>query len=131
MAFKILEIVAPPRRAPQASISYRRQKNGQNRAAKPRLRIGIPEAVASTCDKNVKFEFLIGSGPDAGKARIVKGATAGVDPIKMNHGGLVFVFGYVPMLGDDAAEVERVPVKAVKDGFEIELPPWFKPDQAA
>ena len=75
--------------------------------------------------KDQPFTLSVGTGTDAGKARISP-AVKGVVPTHFLH-GLVFRFGYVPMLGTDAAEKEFVAVKAIgKDGFEIDLPPWFK-----
>ena len=47
-------------------------------------------------------------------------------------GGLAFRFGFVPLLGTDAAEKENVNGRVVpngKDGpvIELDAPAWFKP----
>lgn len=128
MPFDDLEFVAAPMKAVQASISYRRIGTRNGRSKMPKLIIGLPAAVLTGFKpkESQLFTLQVGSGADAGKARIVP-ATEGVKAM-VRRGGATFRFGYVPMLGDDQAEKEFVAVKATKDGFEIVLPAWFKPE---
>lgn len=48
----------------------------------------------------------------------------------MLKNAVAFRFGYVPMLGDEIADKEFVDGFAIDGGFEICLPPWFKPINA-
>lgn len=130
MPFEPLEFISKPLKDVQASISYRRNETKHGRSKNPVLIIGIPVTAARDfkAKKDQMFGLSIGSGPDAGKARILPQSAPGV-LAKHLKGGLVFRIGYVPMLGTDTAEKEFVPVKALTgNGFEITLPPWFKKD---
>ena len=76
---------------------------------------------------NQRYALQVGTGADVGKARIEPITAGGVTP-SIVKGGVTFRFGYVPMLGSDAAEKEFIEARATKTGFEIDLPPWFKAD---
>lgn len=132
MAFKALEIVTEADRAVLASLSYRkaRLKGGD---ARPRLVLGIPKRAMD--GKKVKaeqaFALLIGDGNDKGKARVIFAAT-GPAMRQLKTGGASIRFGFVPMLGNDAAEKEFIGIRAIEHGghpaFELDLPKWFKAD---
>ncbi len=100
-------------------------RHGRNKI--PKLVIGVPKAFGTELKLNGADRFVLqtGTGAQAGKLRIMRNAN-GVKPTKVRAGALVFHFGYVPMLGDDAAEKEFVIVKQVENGFELDAPAWFK-----
>ncbi|MBN8965845.1 MAG: hypothetical protein J0H89_10810 [Rhizobiales bacterium] len=128
MSFENVAFIAKPLKDVQASISYRKNATKLGRSKNPVLIIGIPKTAMGEfkAKKEQTFIIAVGAGVDAGKARILPDTSDGV-LAKHLKGGLVFRFGYVPMLGEDSAEKEFVPVKALgKDGFEITLPAWFK-----
>lgn len=129
MPFEVIATIAKPMKDVQASISYRKNTTKTGRSKNPVLIIGIPKTVMGDfkAKKEQPFALSIGKGADAGKARISP-ATDGV-AAKHLKGGLVFRFGYVPMLGSDAAEKEFVPVKYTGGNFELDLPAWFKADE--
>jgi hypothetical protein len=135
MPFAPLETVTKKLIEIRASISYmrRRMREGKNKRHPheytPRLVIGIPKGVVTAPKKAAAqtYVFQIGSGNDAGKARLLP-SDKGIAPRDLK-GGLVFRFGYVPMLGNNIADRELVEVKALAGGgFEIALPAWFKAD---
>lgn len=131
MPFASVEFVTTAPRDSRASISYKRPGKGLRGPAQPRLVIGLPLTICKDFkfgDKQ-RFALQVGDGADKGKGRIVL-APVGV-PARILKGGAVFRFGYVPMLGEDAAEKEFVEAQPIKDGFEIVLPPWFKADEPA
>jgi len=118
-----------------ASISYRRNTSEHAKNKRPKLIIGIPKAKAAgfKLDPKMWWTIQIGSDADAGKARIVPAATSATGVLCTElKGGFIFRFGYVPYLGDSAAERERVDVKVLPQngGFELTLPAWFKPEEA-
>ena len=131
MPFDNLEFIAKAEKDSCASISYRRSSSKRG-GGRPRLVIGLPRAV---CDGAVikpgqLFTLQLGTGDDAGKGRIVPTTSGGVQ-CKLLKGGAVFRFGFVPMLGTDAAEKEFVAVRQLPKstgGFEVDLPAWFKAD---
>jgi hypothetical protein len=125
MAFETLPTIAAPAKDAMASISYRLPFSKHGRSKTPRLIIGIPGPIAGNFKPKASqlFALQIGDGSDQGKARIVE-AGEGVSP-RMLRGGAAFRFGYVPVLGQNAAEKEYVAAKAIKGGFELTLPKWF------
>lgn len=131
MPFEILETVARDTRVAMASVSYERGKgrNGVIRDRRPRLRVSIPTVFAGLCKRD-RFRIDVGTGADAGRARIsglAKGVPGASAPGTMMKNALVVRFGFVPMLGEDAAAKEFVPVRKLDDNtWEIDLPPWFK-----
>ncbi len=136
MPFAPLETITRPLKEVKASISYMRfrregKKKKQEHEYTPRLVIGIPKAVVTAPKKMAAQSYVlqIGSGNDAGKARLLPAANGnGVTPRELK-GALAFRFGYVPLLGDSVADREMVDVKALSGGgFELTLPAWFKAD---
>ncbi len=130
MPFELVATIAKPMKDVQASISYRKNTTKHGRSKNPKLIIGIPKTAMGDfkAKKEQAFSLSLGIGDDAGKARILATAHGGVLATHLK-GGIVFRFGYVPMLGQDAAEKEFVAVKSIGDGFEIDLPAWFKSDK--
>lgn len=127
MPFEPMHTVVKQTRPLMASISYRKFDTKKGRGKPPRLLIAIPTTVSGAFapKSNDTFEFHIGTGEDIGKARIMPGRD-GVIPTHFMH-AWVFRFGFVPLLGHDAADKEQVDVKMIgKDTFEIALPKWFK-----
>jgi len=112
----------------KGSISYRRlkYKNGA-RQEDPRLLITIPKAFTQgmTIAKGDRYVLMIGDGPDAGKARLIKSDDGEGSKVAIFSGAVSMRFGFVPMLGHDAADKESVEVRQVDGGFEIDLPVWF------
>lgn len=131
MPFVPVETVQGASNAVLTSISYRRPWR-KNKSAEilPRLVIGIPKALAGgfTVAVTDRFAINLGTGCDAGKVHIVRSSTGG-GTAKEFKGAVTFRFGFIPMLGSDAAEKEFVISKPIRDGFEITLPPWFKSDE--
>lgn len=127
MPFEILETIPRDSRQPMASVSYERR--GKKNAL-PQLIVAIPTTLAGIC-KRERFRFDIGTGADAGKARVsglAKGVPGTSAPGTMMKHSLVIRFGEVPALGDDAAAKEPCAVRKIDDNtWEIDLPPWFKP----
>lgn len=132
MPFDPIEFVTKSNLPPQASISYLRteRKKGPAKGGKPRLLIAIPTTLSGVTKKK-HFMLQFGTGKDAGKARISGQNAANKHTVERKdllHAS-TFNFGYVPMLGDGAAQKEHVPVRKISDDeFEIDLPPWFKPE---
>jgi hypothetical protein len=112
----------------KGSLSYRRvkYKNGAKQRD-PRLLITIPKAFTGGMDikKGDHFVLLIGDGPDTGKARLIRSENGEGSRVAIFSGAVSMRFGFVPMLGHDAAEKEDVDVRQVEGGFEIDLPQWF------
>lgn len=132
MPFDVVPTISKPLKDVQASISYRKNLTKLGRSKNPKLIIGIPKLAMGSFKYDGKqvFQILIGNGEDVGKARIQPATGTGA-AARALKGGLVFRFGYVPMLGDDSAEKEFVSVKALtNNAFEIVLPAWFKADAA-
>jgi hypothetical protein len=132
MAFDTLETISRDSHAPMASISYDRPKRGADKI--PRLIVSVPTVLAGLCKRDW-FRFEIGTGQDAGRARvsgIAKGVPGSSAPGTMMKNALVIRFGRVPALGEDAAAKELCPVRKVDDNtWEIDLPPWFKVEKPA
>ena len=130
MPFETLETETKHNRPIMAAISYMRtvRKGQQKKGGKPRLLISIPTALSAISKKKF-FVLQLGKGADKGRARIVGQNVKNkfsVEPTCMKH-TQVFNFGFVPMLGDDAAAQEHIAVRKISDDeFEIDLPPWFK-----
>lgn len=133
MPFQAIETVTKTAKATQASISYMRVTHADAKRDRPRplprLIVGIPRGIlgAFKPHKDKLYEFHVGTGKDAGKARIVLGVN-GVTPSVLKH-FIAFRFGYVPMLGDEIADKEFVNGRAIDGGYEIDLPAWFKPSE--
>lgn len=131
MPFEQVPTVAKAPKATQCSISYMRltHSDAKNDRPKrlPRLIIGIPRGILGNFkpNKDKLYELHVGTGKDAGKARIIPGG-AGVAPSTLKY-CVVFRFGFVPMLGDEIADKEFINGRAIDGGYEIDLPAWFKP----
>jgi hypothetical protein len=70
MPFEALETIARDARVPMASVSYERPwRKGKERAGLPVLIIAVPTTLAGLCKRD-RFRFEIGTGTDAGKARV-------------------------------------------------------------
>jgi len=93
----------------------------------PKLVISIPKHFTEgvTVVKGDRYVLMIGDGDDAGKARVMKSSNGEGSKVQVFSGCISLRFGYVPMLGHDAAEKEDVDVRQVPGGFEIDLPSWF------
>lgn len=94
----------------------------------PKLRISIPKHFTEgmTIQKGDRYILMVGDGDDAGKARLVKSANHEGTKVQIFSGCVTLRFGYVPMLGHDAADKEDIDVRQVPEGFEIDLPEWFR-----
>ena len=132
MPFESLQTITGRYRESRVSISYKRKKSARWAEPRPSLYIGIPRAVAEgfTPKKDSTYELQRGTGADAGKARIAPATNGSGRTLAPVKGGYVIRFGYVPYLGTSAAETDYVNARVV-DGhaIEIDLPPWFKPDE--
>lgn len=132
MPFERLETQPHQVHAGRPSISYKRPSSKKTGPRPPRLMIGIPGALMPPKGKVAeRYGLSFGSGKDAGRLRIVPDAK-GIEPGKrMNF--LTFSFGFVPMLGDEAAEKEFIDGKLLEGGagWELTLPAWFKPPVGA
>lgn len=141
MPFDVLTSITSEAKAALVSVSYARpQGRGGDKARRPRLVIGVPGAVLEglKIPADQRFVFAIGSGKDAGKARIVMAADGPASLRRIDrhgpkgNGGGVFRFGHVPALGTDAAVKEFVASRILdpkKEGgavIEIDCPPWLK-----
>lgn len=128
MTFQLIEFIGKPTET-KASISYRRFEGKAGRVGLPKLTIGIPKSVALNFNPTGKtYGFFVGEGEHKGKALIrshIVGTTA-----RVVKGGVTFRFGYSPYLGNEAAERSAIDCRADDHGgFEIDLPPWFKPPE--
>jgi hypothetical protein len=137
MPFQPVEVVNKHNRPPQASISYERRerqtKKGITKAKLPTLLIAIPTTLSGQSKKEF-WMLQLGTGDDAGKARIVGVAKGGKHASKARDSlhAMTVDFGYVPMLGEDAAAKEYTAIRKISDDeFEIDLPIWFKSDVEA
>jgi hypothetical protein len=110
------------------SISYKRNSRSRNnKKSPPRLIICLPTIVNNgAIQKNDRVNLLIGTGSDEGRARLTKAKSEGALAYMMRGGAILLRFGYVPMLGLDAAEREQLEFRANGEGFEFDLPAWFK-----
>jgi hypothetical protein len=109
------------------SISCKRNSRAHNKKSVPRLIICLPAMVNNgMIKKNDRVGLLIGTGNDTGKARLVKDNGGAAVAHVLRGGGILLRFGYVPMLGADAAEREELDFRAVGGNFEFDLPLWFK-----
>ena len=151
MPFTSLPFEPSPMKQLCGSISYKRSKRKDGPNGKPRLIISIPKAIAGDPlpEDSDRWGLDLGSGEDAGKLRIVP-AMVGVKCVLLKW-VCVWRFGYVPLLGDEAAEIERCEAKrlnlssadskpsanpqmygarsadqVVGGCFELVLPAWFK-----
>jgi len=112
----------------KGSLSYRRLKYKTGAKQKdPRLLISIPRSFTQgmKINKGDRYILMIGDGDDAGKARLLKSPNGEGSRVQVFSGCVSLRFGYVPMLGHDAAEKEEIDVRQVEGGFEIDLPQWF------
>lgn len=137
MPFEAIEFVTKHNAPPQASISYERPerhtKKGVSTGKRPRLMISIPTTLSGVTKKE-HFMLCVGTGKDAGKARITGQNVKNTKTTKRKDwsNATTWDFGYVPMLGMDAAAKEFVAVRKISDDeFEIDLPAWFKPEEPA
>jgi hypothetical protein len=132
MPFEALDTVTGRYREGRVSISYKRKKSARWQEPRPSLYVGIPREIAKgfTPKKDAAYEFQRGTGQDEGKARIAPAKNGGGKTLACVKGGYVIRFGFVPYLGTSAAETDYVAARIV-DGhsIEIDLPPWFKPDE--
>ena len=127
MPFEIVETETKDNMPPTALISYMRPKRKgggeyDRSKVKPRLTVTLPTVVCGVA-KSERFLFLLGSGTDAGKARI-KGTKdkKGVKPSEFKS-HLVMRFGHVPKFGDDIFDGERCAVRKINDEeYEIDVP---------
>ena len=109
------------------SISYKRNSRSRNKKSPPRLIICLPATINNgNIRKNDRVALLVGTGADEGKARLLKGNSGAAIAHLLRGGGVLLRFGYVPMLGLDQAEREQLDFRADGDGFEFDLPAWFK-----
>lgn len=133
MPYEFLQTVTKPAKESRPSISYMRFRSPKDpdnmKKRLPKLFIGIPKGMLSGFKpkQGELYEFYVGTGKDAGKARIVPGK-AGISACVLKH-AVAFRFGYVPMLGDEIADKEFVDGVAIDGGFELTLPAWFKPSE--
>jgi hypothetical protein len=112
----------------KGSLSYRRVKYKTGAKQKdPRLLITIPKFFTTGMDikKGDHFVLMIGDGEDVGKARLIKSTNGEGSRVAIFSGAVSLRFGYVPMLGHDAADKEDIDVRQCEGGFEIDLPRWF------
>ena len=112
----------------KGSLSYRRLKYKTGAKQRdPKLLISIPRYFTEgmTIVKGDRYILMIGDGDDAGKARLLKSDNGGGSKVAVFSGCVSLRFGFVPMLGHDAAEKEDVEVRQCEGGFEIDLPQWF------
>lgn len=141
MPFEILETQGRQIRGTKISISYKRwgAKSGKAReGSRPRLMISLTVEVAKLLGIKKQSEpwaILIGSGDMAGTARFLphpKGTGLGVLIGRCPS----LRFGFVPMLGTNAAALEYIDYRIVDHpngkttvkALEIVLPAWFKAD---
>ena len=113
----------------KGSVSYRRLKYKTGAKQRdPKLLISIPKYFTEgmTITKGDRYILLIGDDEDEGKARIIKSTNGEGSKVQVFSGCVSLRFGFVPMLGHDAAEKEDVEVRLCDGGFEIDLPVWFK-----
>jgi hypothetical protein len=126
MPFELLPTVPTAQHATHGSISYKRNSRSRNKKSPPRLIICVPRSLNNgSIERNDRISLLIGTGSDAGKAKLAKAKDGALARV-LRGGAILLRFGYVPMLGIDPAEREAIEVRPNGDGFEFDLPPWFK-----
>jgi hypothetical protein len=109
------------------SISYKRNSRARNKKSPPRLIICLPAVVNNgAIRKDDRVELMVGTGPDIGRAKLVKSKDGAALAHALRGGGILLRFGYVPLLGTDPAEREPLDFRPDSDGFLFDLPPWFK-----
>jgi hypothetical protein len=141
MPFQVLTSITTEAKAALASVSYAKpQGRGSNEARRPRLVVGVPGAAFEGLKfpAGQRFAFAMGSGKEAGRARIVMAAEGPTSVKRLDgkgakgKGGGVFRFVHVPALGQDAAAKEFVAFRVLdpkKEGgaiIEIDCPAWLK-----
>lgn len=127
MPFEVVKTVSGSEKRTRASLSYKAVKGKNGGGTAPRLTVGIPATIADGFRPraNQRFVFLLGTGDDAGRARIAPSSNGiGVEP-RMIKGGVTFLFGVAPELGDEEVPKQFCKVTAVDGGFEIEVPDWL------
>lgn len=127
MPFEVLETIKKELKASRPSISYMRFVSERTKKKNmPKLIVGIPRAILGPFKPKAEtlYEFHVGSGKDAGRARIVPGKNGVAATTLKNF--IAFRFGFVPALGDEIADKEFVDGRPIDGGFEIDLPAWFK-----
>lgn len=139
MAFKTkVESIIKVKVDGKPSISYRRRKTKKrltpNPDTPPALIIGVPSVLLSKFKNKDgdRYVLMLGDGPDAKKAMIVKDKDGACKAAHFGRppGCFSFRFGYLPMMGMNAAEKEFVEVVAeTADSITITLPAWFKADK--
>jgi hypothetical protein len=120
-------------KTPMATVSYmpsatRGNKQSRNADRRPRLIISVPTTICGA-SKSKAFTLAIGTGSDAGKL-LIRGSTkpdVGIEPTQLKH-YFRWHFGYVPKLGDEHFDGEKVPVRKVSaEEFELTVPrSWFE-----
>jgi hypothetical protein len=128
MPFEPLPTVPSGRQALTCgSISYKRNSRSRNKKSPPRLIICLPAMVNNgTIKKHDRVGLLIGTSGDTGKARLVKSNGGAALAHTLRGGAILLRFGYVPMLGLDSAEREELDFRVNGEGFEFDLPTWFR-----
>jgi hypothetical protein len=124
MPFEVVETETKDNMPPTALISYMRarRKGGaeyDRNKVKPRLTITVPTSIFIS--KAERFLLLVGTGADAGKARIkATKDKKGVKPSEFKA-HLILRFGHVPKLGDEIFDGERCAIRRVSDDeYEID-----------
>jgi hypothetical protein len=131
MAFSVLPTIMGRWGLPAkttGSLSYRRLKYKTGaRMKEPKLVISIPKHFTDgiVIEKGDRYILMVGDGDDVGKARLMKSSNGEGSKVQVFAGSVSLRFGFVPMLGHDAAEKEDIDVRQVPGGFEIDLPSWF------
>lgn len=130
MPFQMIETQPSNKKRPMVSVSYKRasRKGEKVKGSRPGLVISVPKVVAPKFTPDERSYVLhIGTGADVGKARIIEADAGGTSPTTLKH-SYQFRFGFVPYLGDEAAEAEHCEARWVDLAIEIDLPEWFKGD---
>jgi len=125
MPFEVVETVTKENMPPTVLISYMRPKRKGKDAecdrgkVKPKLTMTVPTSIFIS--KAETFLLLVGTGADAGKARIK--ASKDKKAIKPSEfkSHLIFRFGFVPKLGDEIFDGERCAIRRLTDDeYEID-----------
>ena len=127
MPFETVKTVSGSERKIRASVSYKKISTKKG-GGLPRLVVGIPAIIADeiTVRAGQRFVFQLGTGDDAGTARVAPAPNGdGIAPREV-RGGLTFLFGVAPELGDDEEAKQFCKVEAVDGGFQIEVPEWLR-----
>jgi hypothetical protein len=118
--------------SPTASMSYSRNKtkHSEGKDRTPKLIIAVPVRHVPDLKfvEGQRYTLLLGDGEDAGFALIVPTGDGG-GSCRIFKATLVFWFGFVPMLGDEAFAKESVEASPadVNGGILIRLPQAFSP----